>query len=206
VDGPPVSMLPALANGYVTFGNLSTLAKVSEQSLALWGRVMAAVPNSRLVMIALPGSSRARVVQGLGRVGIIAERIRFLSLQAHRDYLLNYSSIDLVLDTLPYNGHTTSLDALWMGVAVVTQVGRTVVGRAGFSQQSNLGLGELIAESEEEFVRIAVGLAGDWRRLAEIRAGLRARMLRSPLCDAAGFARGIESAYRQMWRVWCLQR
>jgi len=109
----------------------------------------------------------------------------------------------MVLDTFPYNGHTTSLDSLWMGVPVVTLVGQTVVGRAGLSQLMNLGLPELIAETPQQFVDVAVRLAGDLPRLAELRATLRGRMEGSPLMDAPRFAKNVEAVYRDVWRRWC---
>jgi predicted O-linked N-acetylglucosamine transferase (SPINDLY family) len=114
-----------------------------------------------------------------------------------------YHEIDLGLDTFPYNGHTTSLDSYWMGVPVVTLAGKTVVGRAGVSQLTNLGLTELIARTPQEYIEIAAQLAGDLLRLAELRRTLRDRMRASPLMDAPGFTRGIESAYRKMWKTWC---
>ena len=114
-----------------------------------------------------------------------------------------YQQIDIGLDTFPYNGHTTSLDSLWMGVPVVTLVGQTVVGRAGLSQLTNLGLTQLAAETPDEFARLAVELASDSPRLDSLRASLRERMRRSPLMDAVGFARGIEQTYRDMWLSYC---
>ena len=114
-----------------------------------------------------------------------------------------YHRIDLGLDTFPYNGHTTSLDSIWMGVPVVTLVGQTPVSRAGWCQLSNLGLPELAGKTPEEFVSIAAALAKDLPRLQGLRQNLRQRMEQSPLMDASGFARGIEVAYRQMWRRWC---
>src|SRR5207249_4132197 len=114
------------------------------------------------------------------------------------EYLMHYHQIDVALDTLPYNGHTTSLDSFWMGVPVVTMVGKTIVGRAGLSQLSNLGLTELIAETPEQFVRIAAELAADLPRLSLLRATLRQRMQTSPLMDGPRFTRNIESAYRGM--------
>ena len=114
-----------------------------------------------------------------------------------------YQRIDVGLDTFPYNGHTTSLDSFWMGVPVITLVGQTVVGRAGLSQLSNLGLQELIAQTPEQYVSIAAALAGDLPRLSQLRATLRERMQGSPLMDARRFARNIEAAYREMWRRWC---
>jgi predicted O-linked N-acetylglucosamine transferase (SPINDLY family) len=116
---------------------------------------------------------------------------------------IDYRGIDIGLDTVPYNGHTTSLDAFWMGVPVVTLVGPTVVGRAGSSQLRNLGLPELIASSPEQYVEVAAELARDLPRLSNLRATLRRRMQSSPLMDAPRFARNIEAAYRGMWRRWC---
>ena len=129
----------------------------------------------------------------------------FVPHRPRRQYLELYHGIDLMLDTLPYNGHTTSLDALWMGVPVVTTVGRTAVGRAGVSQLTNLGLPELIAETPEEFVRIAVELAGDLPRLGCLRhpAGADARL---PADGRPAVRAGIESAYRTMWHRWCARR
>jgi predicted O-linked N-acetylglucosamine transferase (SPINDLY family) len=114
-----------------------------------------------------------------------------------------YHRIDLALDTFPYNGHTTTLDALWMGVPVVTLIGNTIVGRAGHSHFCNLGVAELAATSPEQFVTIAASLAADLPKLQHLRSTLRKRMQESPLMDAARFARNIETAYRQMWKHWC---
>jgi predicted O-linked N-acetylglucosamine transferase (SPINDLY family) len=111
----------------------------------------------------------------------------------------------MVLDPFPYNGHTTSLDALWMGVPVVSLAGERAVSRAGLSQLTNLGLPELVSRTEDEYVAIATRLAGDLPRLAELRATLRSRMEASVLTDARHFARQIESAYRTMWRNWCAE-
>ena len=107
------------------------------------------------------------------------------------------------LDTFPYNGHTTSIDSFWMGVPVITLVGKTPVGRAGISQLSNLGLPELIAQTPEQYVQIAADLAKDLPRLAELRSTLRTRMQSSPLMDGPRFARNMEAAYREIWRKWC---
>jgi predicted O-linked N-acetylglucosamine transferase (SPINDLY family) len=137
------------------------------------------------------------------RLDVDPARVDFVPLQSRDDYLKTYNRIDLGLDTIPYNGHTTSLDSFWMGVPVITLVGKTVVGRAGWSQLNNLDLKELAAFNEADFVRIAVELAGDLPRLAELRRGLRQRMQKSPLMDAALFTRGLEAVYRQLWRNWC---
>jgi predicted O-linked N-acetylglucosamine transferase (SPINDLY family) len=117
-----------------------------------------------------------------------------------------YHRIGLALDPLPCNGHTTSLDAFWMGVPTLTLVGKTVMGRAGWSQLCNLGLQELAAETPEDFLALAVRLAGDLPRLEELRGTLRQRLQQSPLMDGKRFAQHMEQAYRQMWRRWCSDR
>jgi len=129
--------------------------------------------------------------------------VHFVDFRPRAEYLRSYHDIDFGLDTFPYNGHTTSLDALWMGVPTVTRIGATSVGRGGLSQLHHLGLSELAAETDEIFVERAVALARDLPRLAALRQSLRARMQRSALMDAPRFARSIESAYRRAWTETC---
>ena len=198
-----VNELPAQSNGFITFGCLNNFCKINDAVLRLWARVLHAVPSSRLRLLAPEGSHRQHTWDVLGKAGILRERIEFISRQPSREYLELYHRIDLGLDTLPYNGHTTSLDSFWMGVPVITLVGQTIVGRAGLSQLMNLNLPELIAHDPEQYVEIAAALAHDLPRLSELRSTLRARMEQSPLMDAPHFARDIEAAYRQMWRHWC---
>jgi predicted O-linked N-acetylglucosamine transferase (SPINDLY family) len=142
----------------------------------------------------------------LGREGIGPERVEFVARQFRLEYLRTYHRIDIGLDTVPYNGHTTSLDSFWMGVPVIALAGGTVVGRAGVSQLTNLGLPELIARTPQQYVQIAADLAGNLPRLGELRRTLRGRMEASPLMDAPRFARNVEGAYRQMWRNWYSRR
>jgi protein O-GlcNAc transferase len=200
---PTVGVLPALGNGWVRFGCLNTFCKVNEDALKLWSRILRQVPSSRLALLAPEGKCRQSVLATLGREGVDAGRVDFVSRQPREAYLAEFAGIDLGLDTLPYNGHTTSLDSLWMGVPVVTRVGDTVVGRAGWSQLSNLQLTQLAAHDDEQFVSVAVELAGDLDRLAELRRSMRDRMLASPLTDARRFTADVETAYRDIWRSWC---
>jgi predicted O-linked N-acetylglucosamine transferase (SPINDLY family) len=200
---PAVNGLPALDNGYVTFGSLNNFCKVNDTTLKLWASVMKAVDRSRLVMLADEGSHRQRALDVFEQQGIAPERVTFFARHPRHQYLALYHGIDLGLDTLPYNGHTTSLDAYWMGVPVVTLVGSTVVGRAGLSQLTNLGLRDLVAETPDQYVAIASKLARDLDRLGPLRQTLRATMQSSPLMDAQRFTRGIEQAYRTMWQRWC---
>ncbi len=199
----PVSALPARTHGFITFGCLNNFCKINDGVLRLWARVLAAVPSSRLLLLAPEGGHRQHTLDLFGQEGVASERVEFVSQQPRRKYLELYHRIDLCLDTLPYNGHTTSLESLWMGVPVVTLVGQTIAGRAGLSQLTNLGLPEWAASTPEQFVRIAAGLACDLPRLAHFRAALRERMEASPLMDAPRFARDIEAACRDMWRQWC---
>ena len=200
---PGVGPLPAVANGVVTFGSLNNYRKVNEEVLGLWSRVLCAVKDSRLAMLSPEGEHRFRALELLAREGVSSERIVWVPRAPRAGYLAAYNGIDIGLDTLPYNGHTTSLDSFWMGVPVVTLAGQTVAGRGGVSQLVNLGLPELIARSWEEFVEIAAGLAGDLPRLSELRRTLRGRMEQSPLMDAERFTDDIEGAYRSMWQRWC---
>jgi predicted O-linked N-acetylglucosamine transferase (SPINDLY family) len=201
--GPEPGALPALNNGYVTFGSLNSFSKINDGLLDLWCRVLQAVDGSRLMLLAPAGAARRRTLTKLAEQGIGADRVEFVPKQPRRKYLAEYQRIDIGLDTLPYNGHTTSLDSTWMGVPVVTRIGRTVVGRAGWSLLSNLGLSELAARNDEQFVRLAAELANDLARLSELRRMLRPRMMESPLMDAKRFAVNVEAAYRRMWQEWC---
>jgi predicted O-linked N-acetylglucosamine transferase (SPINDLY family) len=200
----PVNRLPAMDAGYITFGCLNNFCKVTDRTLELWAKVLREVPDSRLILQTKTGRHRERI---LSKLGIDPDRVEFSLYLPRPKYLRLYHRIDLGLDTFPYNGHTTSLDSLWMGVPVVSLCGQTVASRAGFSQSSNLGLADqLVAETDERFVELAVNLARDLPRLSELRRSLRVRMEKSPLMDAAGFARGIEAAYSFMWQTWISSR
>jgi len=204
--GIEVDGLPALAAGragHITFGCLNNPCKLTDATFALWSGVFAALPTARLVLMAPPGAARERLAARLAAQGVDAARVRFVGFQPREDYLRSWAQIDIALDTFPYNGHTTSLDAFWMGVPVPTRAGRSAASRAGLSLLANLGLAELVAHSDAAYVEIVVSLARDPARLAALRAGLRTRMMASPLMDGARFARNMEAAYRLMWRDWC---
>ena len=195
----PASPLPAMQNGYVTFGCLNNYCKVNDAVVDSWAGVLRAVPRSRLLLLAPVGSARKWLSERMSRHGVESARLDFNTPLPRQQYIEQYARIDIGLDTFPYNGHSTSLDSLWMGVPVVTRIGKTVVGRAGWSQLSNLGLTDLAASGDDEFVRIAAGLANDLERLADLRRGLRDRMLASPLTNASAFTSEVEAAYRQIW-------
>lgn len=208
-DSPAVGELPFTRHGHITFGSFNHSGKVNRRVLDLWARILAAVPRSRLLLLAKQGRHRERLKAHLQECGVAPERVEFLDFEplasragaAH--YLQRYHRVDIALDTFPYNGMTTTGDALWMGVPVVALRGRDGLSRASFSLLANIGLPELAAESEEEYVQCAITLAENPRRLTELRAALRDRMQKSPLLDGPHLARHVEAAFRQMWRRWC---
>jgi protein O-GlcNAc transferase len=203
-DQPAVGRLPVPETVFITFGCLNNFSKVNDHCLALWARVLRAVPHSRLMLVVPHGRARDHVIARLNQEGVAASRLAFVDRRSRHGYLRTYHEIDLCLDPLPWNSHGTGCDALWMGVPTLTLASKqSALGRAGWSQLCNVGLSELAAESPEQFVAIAVDLAGDLPRLAELRNTLRQRMERSPLMNGERFARHVEVAYRHMWRRWC---
>lgn len=207
-DAPPVCPLPAPGKGRVTFASFHTRKKLNEPLLELWAEILGRVPGSRLMLVSVAHHERmgSETLEGFfGNRGIDAARLEFRGRQSLADYLALHGEADVLLDCHPFSGHTTSCHALWMGVPVVTQAGRTHCSRMVASVLSNVGLPELVATSPEEYVKLAVELANDLPRLAELRSTLRERMRTSPLMDAAGFARDMEAACRDMWRKWCAQ-
>jgi predicted O-linked N-acetylglucosamine transferase (SPINDLY family) len=198
-----INELPANESGHITFGSLNNFSKINHPVLELWARVLQKVPESQLLLLCPQGSHRQRTLEVLRHKGIADDRVEFADPRPRREYLELYHRVDLMLDPFPYGGHTTSLDALWMGVPVVSLAGPQIVSRAGLSQLSNLGLQELVALTEDDYVRIAADLATDLPRLADLRTTLRSRMQASVLMNGERFARGIERAFRAMWRRWC---
>jgi protein O-GlcNAc transferase len=202
-DPPAVAEPPLLANGRPSFGSFNVLSKLSKTTLALWGRLLARVPGSRLVLKTrglADQEARRHILESLGRHGVEAGRVLLLPPEPqHAAHLARYAEVDVALDTTPYNGTTTTCEALWMGVPVVTLRGERHSARVGASLLRRTGLEELVAETAEEYVEKAAALAGDPQRLRELRAGLRARMLASPLMDGKRIARTIEDAYCDMY-------
>ncbi len=204
-ESPPVGVLPALGNGFVTFGCLNQFAKVSRPALQVWLKILQSLPASRLVIHSQPGSHLEVVRQSFQDGGIAPDRIEFASRATRLHYLARYHDLDLSLDPFPYNGGISTMDSLWMGVPVVTLAGRTAVGRAGVSILSNVGLPELIAETVEQYAACALEWARDLARLSRIRSGLRERMRSSALMDGPRYAADVEAAFRRMWKEWCGQ-
>jgi predicted O-linked N-acetylglucosamine transferase (SPINDLY family) len=202
-EAPDVSPLPCLGGGVVTFGCLNKFAKCSVDALALWTRILQLVPNSRLILHAIAGKHLDRVRERFERGGVSASRLEFVGKQNWPEYMQTYARIDIGLDPFPYNGGVTTCEALSMGVPVVTLSGNTGVGRVGRSILSNVGLAELIAQTPEQYLQLAVDLANDLDRLKRLRAELRPRLVESPMMDGPQLTRGIESVYRNAWRQYC---
>ena len=197
----PADAPPALAAGFITFGSQNSFHKVSNQTLALWSAVLCAQANSRLIMHA-PVEARPRLLAAFAREGVSEQRIEFVSTRPRNEYLLTYRRFDLCLDTIPFNGATTTLDGFWMGTPTLTLVGQTPVGRAGMHICMNLDLPEFVARTTDEFVAKAVEFS-NLDRLTKLRRGLRSLLVQSPLMDTTRFIVHLEGAYRRAWQHWC---
>jgi len=185
------------------FGSLNNPCKLNAEMLELWTRILQTLPGSRLLLLAGSADQQRLIIGIFAQGGIEPERIEFIGYHARPAYLRLYDRIDIALDPLPYSGITTSCDALWMGVPVVTMAGQTAAGRAGVGILSTIGLPELIANTPDDYVRIACDLARDEVRLAALRCGLRQQTKSSALMNGRRFAQHMEAAYRQMWQTWC---
>jgi protein O-GlcNAc transferase len=205
---PPVGSLPAAnRSGVVTFGCLNALPKINAKLVELWAQILKRRPESRMLIknssLADPGA-QSHLLQLFAACGIMSGRLELRGWSVtSAEHLQFHHQLDVVLDTFPYNGTTTTCEALWMGVPVVSLAGQTHMSRVGRSLLSNVGLPELIARTPEEYVDIAVKITGDLPRLTEFRRTLRQRMKDSPLMDAKRFTKNIEAAYREMFRKWC---
>ena len=204
---PEPGELPAQRVGYVTFGCLNNYCKVNDAVLERWAKVMNAVEGSRLLLRCPEGGTQDRVRQFFETRGIVAERIELMAWTATRgEFLEFFQRMDIALDPFPYNGGTTTCEALWMGIPVLTLPGELVVSRIGLSMLTACGMPEFVAHSEGDYVRLAASLATDLPRLAQLRATLRERMKASAFMDGPRFARNVEHAYREMWRAWCAKQ
>ena len=204
VRAPNVANLPALEAGGITFGSFNNLPKLNERVIEVWSGILSQLPGSSLLLKSrqlADKSTKNRYLNLFVNNGVTSDRIRTLpatpSISEHLDL---YNRIDIGLDPFPYNGTTTTCEALWMGVPVVALRGNHHPSRVGASILTRVGLGDLVARNEEEYVGRAVKLANDPGRLKELRKGMRRRMTASPLCDSKGFARAVENVYREIMR------
>lgn len=200
-----ISPLPALTNGYITFGCFNNLTKMNDEVVALWSRVLASVSDSRLFLKAKQLTElevREHTVARFAEHGIDADRLILEGPDSREKYLATYHQIDIALDPFPYTGGTTSVESLWMGVPVLTLAGESFLSRQGVGILMNANLPEWVAADEDDYVRRAALQAGDLQSLSALRNGLRQRLQTSPIMDARRFAIHFESAVRGMWEAW----
>jgi predicted O-linked N-acetylglucosamine transferase (SPINDLY family) len=203
---PQVVDPPCLANGYVTFGSLHNVLKINDGVLDLWARVLNAVPRSRLRIVrnTMIEATGDRFLARLVSRGVAAHRVDIARAGVDGvSHLAEYAQIDVSLDTQPWSAHTTTCESLWMGVPMLTERGERAAGRQSTSVLQTVGLPELIAENADDFVALATSWAASPERLSSLRSRLRTLVRRSPLCDAPAFTRGLEAAYRDLWRRFC---
>ncbi|MBV9249382.1 MAG: tetratricopeptide repeat protein [Acetobacteraceae bacterium] len=203
---PDTVPLPALANGFITFGCFNNLAKLTPSVLKTWAEILHRVPTSRLVLKThqfsdVPTADRIHAV--FGGHGIDPERIELRGSSPHRAFMAEYNAIDIVLDPFPYSGGLTTCEALWMGVPVITLPGETFASRHSLSHLSNVGLADWAASDLRGYVELAVAKAQDVEGLAALRSGLRTQVKASPLCNAPRFGRSLGEALRHAWQRWC---
>lgn len=207
-SAPNIEQPPCLRRPEITFGSFNSRVKLNEECIAMWVAVLEAVSNSRLVIKSLSGTddedARASLLQLFVAKGIVADRVEVLPwCGALEDHLAAYNEIDIALDTFPYHGTTTTCEALWMGVPVVTLAGDRHASRVGASLLNNIGLDAFVAENRDEYVEIAVGLAENRQALLGLRQTMRERMAGSPLMDRREMGAALGSALRGMWHRYC---
>jgi predicted O-linked N-acetylglucosamine transferase (SPINDLY family) len=200
-----VGPLPALAAGQVTFASFNNPAKITPEVMRVWAEILRRTPHARLVLKYSgldAGVTRERVVALAAECDIDPARLQLRGWSAYAEMLAAYQEVDLALDPFPFSGCATTCDALWMGVPVITCPGETFASRHSLSHLSTVGLSELVAKDLDDYIALAVRLAGDLPRLAALRGGLREQVARSPLCDAQRFAQDFGRILRDVWRRW----
>jgi predicted O-linked N-acetylglucosamine transferase (SPINDLY family) len=197
---------PALINGYVTFGSFNRRPKISNEVLSWWAAILRSLPEARLVLknrIMASPDQQAQVQAFLCEQGISAERITMLAETNHAANFVDYQKLDIALDPFPHAGGMTTLDALWMGVPVITCPGRTISSRLAAASLTALGLTEFIASDRDSYVNLAIRLGSDWKQLSKLRKTLRATITNSTIGNHVAYTRAVEAAYRRIWRHWC---
>jgi protein O-GlcNAc transferase len=206
---PEAGALPALGRGYVTFGSFNRLAKIQDPVLRIWGSILRALPQAHLVLktpVVADSHRRARLGAILAEEGVTAERVKLLGPTNRTGHFIAYQDIDIALDPFPHGGGMTTLDAMWMGVPVVTWSGRTISSRLAAASLTALGMTDFIAPDLDTYVEVAIAKATDVDALSRLRGTLRQRVADSSFGDPARYAGAVEAAYRQMWRCWCAKR
>jgi predicted O-linked N-acetylglucosamine transferase (SPINDLY family) len=205
----PVAPSPCLERGYITFGSFNNPRKITRQVVKLWSAILHLVPHSRLLLkyhaMEQP-AMRGSLEKWFAEDGIPPARLQFEGAAPPREYLEAFSRIDIALDPFPYNGGSTTLDTLWMGVPVVTLAGRLPVQCCGASLLSAAGLSDLVARTPEAYLQAALFLAETVPNTPGLRDNVRSSLQSSPLMDETGVVRSVEEAYRHMWQSWCRTR
>ncbi|HEX4593798.1 MAG TPA: tetratricopeptide repeat protein [Bryobacteraceae bacterium] len=208
-ENVPVAPAPCLERGYITFGSFNNLRKITRDVVKLWSAILHLVSESRL-LLKYHGMEqpvmRGNLESWFAEDGIPPERLQFEGAAPPREYLEAFGKIDIALDPFPYNGGSTTLDTLWMGVPVVTLAGRTSVQRTGASLLSAAGFGDLVTHTPEEYLKATLFLAESVPKMPDLRVNVRQALQSSPLMDEVGLVRNVEQAYREMWRTWCQTR
>ncbi len=201
----PVNDLPALQSGYITFGSFNNAAKFNPSLFALWANVLHAVPHSKLLLMTKSfkdSTARQLVLEALTGLGISSERVILDYAVTTEDTLVAYHRVDVALDAYPFNGATTTCQALWMGIPVITLVGQTPAARAGLSILTTVGFKEWVAYTPEEYVEICRKLTSSLDSLRQLRQQIRPQMQSSPVLNGLAYTRHLERAYQQMWEGW----
>lgn len=201
IDAPEPAPPPSRQNGHITFGSFNNAQKLSDATLDLWRRLLIAMPAGRFCVAGIPeGVARARV---LARLACDESRVDFMARMSVTDYRRAFECVDVMLDPMPFSGATTTLDALWQGVPVLTLPGATSCSRSSASLLTTLKLKDWIASGEDDFLARAQRLTSDTSGLENLRGSLRATLRASPLLDTTDFTRHLENLYRTVWRDWC---
>jgi predicted O-linked N-acetylglucosamine transferase (SPINDLY family) len=200
---PEVSALPALKNGYLTFGSFNNFSKIDQDSIALWSEMLLAIPSSRLLLATVPeGILRNEIIDEFRDRGIDPQRLNIHSKLPKEQFLQLLQTADISLDPVTVNGATTTCDSLWLGVPVISKKGSRFRERAGLSLLKAAGIPEFAANDNDACVRLAVSLANDLPKLAGIRANLRRALTNSPLLDEKAFTKDLETIYKNAWDSW----
>ena len=201
---PPVNALPALTNGYLTFGSFNRLSKLTPSAIALWSRLLQTFLTERMVVGGMPADGQSSMlVDWFARGGVARKRLTFYPRCDVPAYLALHNQVDICLDTYPYTGGTTTNHALWMGVPTLTLAGHTPAGRQGAAILGHVGLEAFVAEDPEDFQKKGLSWAGDLAALSAVRSGLRKRCEQSPIRSPELIAAGLENALRTIWKCWC---
>ncbi|MBF0455357.1 MAG: tetratricopeptide repeat protein [Magnetococcales bacterium] len=205
---PPVNALPALTNGYVTFGCFNNLAKINLQVVAWWAQLLREIPDSRLILITKQLSdpqTRKRFERSFCQAGVLPQQLQLCGWLPHAQLLASYNQIDIALDPFPYSGGLTSCESLWMGVPVVTLPGPTFAGRHAATHLTQVGMADWVVDSPLRYRQLVAGWCENLPGLSQLRRELRGRVERSPLCDKVRFTHHLEALFRQIWQRWCGQ-